>query len=360
MRTMTTTMVLCLMWGCNGDKDSASSDTVPLDSIDGTLSGDGDADTDADTDADADADTDADTDADADADTDADTDTDTDTDTDVDTDTGAVGTSSGDTATTTATDTDTGFIVTSTADTGSGNGGDADTDTDTDSDTDADTDTDTDADTDTDTDTDTTAGTADTGVGSGLALGSTFLYDESTVDITQPAGVGFLLLAQWNTPFLMEAVDLVGTTLTLRLAVSDGNGNQELCAETIDLPTDFSNDPFFSYGPADTQVSGMGLAATVEDLTIDGAFSANYTRITGTAVSGSVDTVPLVPLVNPYGAPDEICTLLGVFGVSCGACPSGASLYCLDYASRFAEADTVSLSLVERTSADIAADPSCP
>jgi hypothetical protein len=376
MRLLISTVVAAsLLAACKGDDASAdAADTVFVGDA-GTSLGDADTDTDTDADADADADSDADTDADSDADTDADSDADTDADsdadTDADTDTDTDTDTDVDTAVATLTDTGnpvttpggTGYVVVDSADTGLPVVDTSDTSDTSDTAQPADTavpgDTSVPVDTASTGDTASTADTA-TPPGPTLTLGSTFLYDESTVTVTEPGGVGFLLLSTWDTPFLIEAVSRSGTDLTLRMAVSDGAGQQDLCTETVDLVTDFSADPVFSYGPADTTVSGQGMTVLVEDLTLMGTFSPTYDRILDTEVSGTVDTVPLVPLINPGGGPATVCNTLAVFGVSCSACPSGASAYCLDYASEDSDADLVGITLVERTSADIQADPNCP
>ena len=269
---------------------------------------------------------------------------------------------------------------------------DAPADTDTDADTDADTDTDTDTDTDADTDTDTgfvvigtahtgvvtptahtgltdsaptgdtgpIASTADTGVPHPLT-GRTYVFDVNSVNVIQPAAAGGLLTSTLPQPVMMQVIGGTATTLDLRVGLAtDHNAGspQDLCVPTFDLlGADFTADPAFSVGPVTTTVSGLGMSFSIENLEVTGTFDATYDRVFDATLRGVADTAPLAPLVGGGGA-NAVCSLLGALGINCVPCT--ASNYCLPYASDSSDAVSTTPELVPRTTADIAADPSCP
>ena len=88
--------------------------------------------------------------------------------------------------------------------------------------------------------------------------------------------------------------------------------------------------------------------------------SATYDNIVDAGLEGMIDTVPLVPLVAPGASDDAICDLIASLGASCVPCPVTGGPYCLPYRSDGARAlSDPALTVVERTTADIAADPAC-
>ncbi len=310
---------------CGGKDDTDDGGTdVPSDASDADTDADADADgdTDADTDSDTDADTDSDTDADTDADSDTDTDADSDTDSDTDTDTGPTETGT----------TETGPTETGTHDTGTTETGTHDT------------------------------GTVDTGPQPAW-IGNAYRFDSSSLSITHPAGLGPLLLGLYSDVFLMQAIELQGTDLTLRFAVVDVvTGDQDLCGTTIDVVADFSTDPTATAGPVDAATTLNGIDLPFEFASMSVTFDPTYTSVTNGSLQGQLLTEPMVDVLAPGGPPDSVCLLLTTLGASCVTCPTTVtSPNCLPWRADGATAALdPTLTLVERTEADILADPACP
>jgi hypothetical protein len=188
-------------------------------------------------------------------------------------------------------------------------------------------------------------------------IDKTYLIDGSSGTWVQPLGIGPLLQQQGSDMFL-KVVDANATELTLRGATGDvlsATPAQEMCATTGDVEgVNFAANPWF-----DAEIDDAQLYAPIDDLIISGAFSPDGTYIQGIRVEGTMDTRPLVPLLDPLGDDDLVCDLVATFGVSCIVCPDGSGDYCLDVLIEDMVADESTVNIVERTEADILADTAC-
>ncbi|MEQ1501478.1 MAG: hypothetical protein ABMB14_04565 [Myxococcota bacterium] len=246
--------------------------------------------------------------------------------------------------------------------------GDADTDTDADSDTDADadadsdadsdTDTDTDTDSDTDTDADTDSSTGETGTAVDPLVGRAFVFDPTSVNITQPPGLGALIFSYWTTPFALEIQAVTGTDLTIRAAATVA-GLQDPCGVTVDLdPVDFSGDPVFSYvAPAAFTIGSASIEHSVESLELTGQVDAVGGTLRQVQVRALIETTGIGEVIGTDA--QGVCDLVAAFGVNCIPCPSGLPT-CLAYEADSAiAAEDVALDLTVLTQADVDADPQC-
>lgn len=183
-----------------------------------------------------------------------------------------------------------------------------------------------------------------------------------SLSFVQPPGVGGLLQSQLaGFSVLVSVADATATDLELRVGIGSVSPFvQDLCQPTSDLPSsDFSTNPYFSAGPA-TLPFDMGITSfEFQELMLEGALTADADAMLMT-LEAVVDTRPLVPLVVPGGADSAVCDLLAAFGVTCTTCAGGGD-FCLpiEVIDIVAE-EQVGLTLVERTAADVAADPTCP
>lgn len=190
-----------------------------------------------------------------------------------------------------------------------------------------------------------------------------FVLDIASGRFVEPAGVGALLQQQLNVDILIGIVTADATTLTLQgaLGVEDANPPaQDLCTPSIDFPSaNFSDNPYFEVGPQNTTIEVQGIAITIDDLFVSGALAADGSAIAGAVLAGSIDTRPLVDLVEPGGDDDAVCLLVQTFGIDCQACTGGGD-FCLSLlVDSIAAAQAPGLTVVTRTETDIAGDPSC-
>jgi hypothetical protein len=209
--------------------------------------------------------------------------------------------------------------------------------------------------------------TSDVGapIGDSSALvGNVYALPLTEGRFVEPPGVGEILSGLLTVGVLIEVTSADASSITMMGAVaaeSDPNA-QDLCTETIDFPTaaDFSENPYFQVGPDDTVISVAGISIAIDDLAISGAFSPSGDAIEGAALSGSIDTRPLVPLVAEGQGDDGVCNLVATFGIPCIECADGSGAYCLALKVDSMSADQVpGGDVVQRTADDVANDPTC-
>jgi len=185
-------------------------------------------------------------------------------------------------------------------------------------------------------------------------VGNTYVLDLTAARIVEPPGIGAVLTGYLTTDILVGVTGVSATEIEMigAIAVEDSNPPvQDVCEPTIDFPVaDFSESPFFEIGPQDTTLSVAGFAITIGDLLISGTIAANGTYFDGGVLSGTIDTRPLVGLVDDSTNPDPntICDLAVSFGAACVACPEDGEPYCLTLVADQIYAEQVDgLTLVE-------------
>ncbi|HHO50350.1 MAG TPA: hypothetical protein ENK18_05615 [Deltaproteobacteria bacterium] len=192
--------------------------------------------------------------------------------------------------------------------------------------------------------------------------GSTYSIDLTSGTWIEPPGVGPLIpLLIGDLEWLMGVETVNAQTIDWLQAPGDGLGGQDLCAETNALPAaDFSNNPLFSIGPADINLDVLGVLTVLEGAFMGGTIRGDYGALEGLSVSGTLDTRPWVDAIVPGGSDDSVCVLFATFGVSCDPCADGSGTYCLDVVVDSFDAPLIpGVSMVPRSSAEIAADPTC-
>jgi hypothetical protein len=174
----------------------------------------------------------------------------------------------------------------------------------------------------------------------------------------EPAGVGALLQQYFDSALLLEFNQLA-PTLDVLMSLSALPG-QDLCELTVDQPPgDFSQDPYFSVGPATVAFDMQGIDIAWEGMNLTGTFSPDGSTLEGVTLIATQDTRPLVQLIGGYGD-DAVCDLVLAFGVSCVACPSDGQPYCLT-----TRVDNMigqlepGIDLVPITPSDVDNNPSC-
>jgi hypothetical protein len=151
----------------------------------------------------------------------------------------------------------------------------------------------------------------------------------------EPAGVADLLLSQLENSIII-GVDAVtpGSSIQMIGAISgDGVSTQDYCTPTIDFPeASFTESPYFSIGPKDTDLTVAGVTLTISQLVLNGTFAPDGSYIGGAELSGELDARVLAPVLGDLieeSDPDYVCDLVAGFGVSCEACSSDGELYCI-------------------------------
>jgi hypothetical protein len=190
--------------------------------------------------------------------------------------------------------------------------------------------------------------------------GTTFVLDVASGRFVQPPGVGALLQQQLNVDILIGVIAAGGGNIEMvgALGVEDANPpTQDVCVPTIDFPVaDFSENPYFEVGPQTTTLQIQGIAITIDDLFVSGAFAADGSQISGAVLAGNIDTRPLVPLVDDTpGAPETaVCDLVGALGVNCEACTGGGD-FCLSLL-----VDSIAAVEVAGETIEVIETPTCP
>ena len=163
--------------------------------------------------------------------------------------------------------------------------------------------------------------------------GRTFLVDLANARFVKPEGVAELLLGQLEDDILMGVMAESDTEVEMLGAIGSGDG-QDYCTPTIDFPVaDYTAAPYFSVGPQDTSISAAGYDIEISSLMISGTFASDCSNFGGGVLGGELDARLLGVLLGELVGtedPDEICTLLTGFGVTCGACASDGESYCIE------------------------------
>ena len=198
--------------------------------------------------------------------------------------------------------------------------------------------------------------------------GAVFALDlqADDVEIVIPAGVGSVLESYLEIALLLEVESADSSTLQMfgALGQDEDGEKQEFCDPTLPFPdADFSGAPYFQLGPQTTTISAAGYDVEIRDLFISGTFASDGSYWGGGVLQGSVDTRPLVPLLedcDPDGSTPEteddceegaICELVEGFGVACEDCGDGSE-FCLEIKAIGLGGDSVDTDLEEVALAD--------
>ena len=168
-------------------------------------------------------------------------------------------------------------------------------------------------------------------------VGAVYRLNFANGTVVIPERAGAVLAQYFNFSFLMSPVAVNASSLEMLVALADAEdpSEQSWCTPTVlfaDGPFDQS-DGFFSIGPADLGIPFEGSTIVVQDLTVEGTFSADGGSIEGAVLEGNIDTRLLAPLIIEGASEDAICQLLQNFGDACTACRGSGEAYCMDLKS---------------------------
>lgn len=189
------------------------------------------------------------------------------------------------------------------------------------------------------------------------------------VRIVIPEGVGSVLESYLDVTLFIQVSEANGSELSMFGAVANEDASaQDYCSPTLDFPTaSFTEAPYFEVGPQTTTIAVAGYTVTIDDLFISGTFAADGSYWGGGVLAGSVDTRPLVDLVEEGGEDGAICEIVSGFGVACEICPGDGQPYCLSIKAIGLGGDEVTTTTLEEITQsdchemcpDSAANPEC-
>jgi hypothetical protein len=178
--------------------------------------------------------------------------------------------------------------------------------------------------------------------------GRTFMVDLANARFVKPEGVAELLLGQLEDDILLGVMGETETEVEILGALGTSEG-QDFCTPSIDFPVaDYTEAPYFSVGPQDTSISAAGMDIQISSLQISGTFASDCSSFGGAILGGELDARLLGDLLGDLvgtSDPDEICTLLTGFGVTCGACTSDGADYCIEILADQMTADELDATL---------------
>lgn len=181
--------------------------------------------------------------------------------------------------------------------------------------------------------------------------GNTYDVDLNSVTWNSPASGSLLagLLDTNHILLMVEAVSSGGATIEFVGAAGweDPSLEQYPCSQAIDFdPADFTGNPYFQLGPADTTFGAAGYSVDVSDLMVAGSFSEDASELQNLQVTGYMDVRDL----EISGT--DACTLVSFVGDKCISCPSDGVAGCL-----YLDVETRSAVLAAGVSVDPAIDP---
>ena len=199
----------------------------------------------------------------------------------------------------------------------------------------------------------TTSGVGDAADETGLP-GNAYSLDIGNGRFVEPAGVGDIIGSLLEQEVLIGVTAADAASISMMGALGDGNGMQDMCTESFDFPVaaDFSENPYFSIESDSLALDISGVAVTIDDLRISGAFAADASYIAGATLQGTLDVNILADLVG-----EDPCGLLLQFGVPCEECSDGSGAHCLSVLVDNMQADRVDGLMLETvTTADVEAN----
>jgi hypothetical protein len=158
-----------------------------------------------------------------------------------------------------------------------------------------------------------------------------FALDFDAARVTQPAGVGELLLGLLDGEALLSLGQLDASP---RLVLGYGDGSDvETCAPTEAVPITWT-DPRFEGAAASLPLRGLDASFNATNVEIAGDISPDCAELAGVSFTGVLDVREMSEQAAELlgiSDPDEICATMLGFGVTCTTCTDGPS-YCLDFA----------------------------
>jgi len=207
-----------------------------------------------------------------------------------------------------------------------------------------------------------------------------FEIDLGSANIVEPEGVGALLQGFLTDVYVLFQItnesDFGAGELHVMGALGQKDEDdatvQDLCEETlpltygqdgvIDTKDDVLagwEDPYLRVGPTDLTLEVEGTEATVQQLFLEMLFHPDAVDFVAGRLEGSIDTRPLVGLLDSED-PAAICDLAEeTVGIQCEDC-GGGEMFCLSLVAEDLQGEMLfDGGLTPRSEQDIADDPNC-
>ena len=139
-------------------------------------------------------------------------------------------------------------------------------------------------------------------------------------------------------------------------------GSQDPCQATTDLPTGDWDDPVLDVGPETVNMDVAGLSVPLDDLRVAFVVEGDCEGFTDGVLAAELDARSLAPLLADLVGtddPDEVCSLMSGFGVTCGACASDGVAYCIDLLATDLPGAAPRFTFERITASDVAGNPDC-
>ena len=183
-----------------------------------------------------------------------------------------------------------------------------------------------------------------------------YLVDLTTGTWTEPPGIGPVITDLIPIETLWVSPDIIGDQIAMIAAFIDPFGNQADCLPTLPFAATPFEDPWFSSSTAVLPFELQFSTITLRDVSLTGAFAPNGGRIDALDLTGTLDVREIEPLLPPG---TDVCGLVELFGSACFACPDAVEACATLTVENLDAALDPGAVVVERTPADIAADPLC-
>lgn len=198
--------------------------------------------------------------------------------------------------------------------------------------------------------------------------------DLGSANIVKPPGVGSLLGtlldSLGDTAILFKVKSATATSINFFGGIGEkdaaGTITQDRCTPTFALDdtvtgaTVLFENPYFEVNAPDgITLDVAGLSITLGSVLLSGAFAADGSSLGGARLAGQADARDLVDALADLldvGSADEVCSLLGGFGVACEPCSDGQN-FCLTLDAQSIGAEKVEAVFDELP--DSALDSSC-
>ncbi len=147
----------------------------------------------------------------------------------------------------------------------------------------------------------------------------------------EPLGLGDLLATYIPEPLVLGFEESADGRAVLRLG-GDNRGAQDTCFATNDLAVEWSN-PVFSTLGGEVSLYSSDYEIILYESEVSGWVDTDCAHVLDVRISGQFDfrqTAPLFGDLVGSGDPDELCSLVLGFGVSCARCVSDGEPYCVN------------------------------
>lgn len=150
--------------------------------------------------------------------------------------------------------------------------------------------------------------------------GKLYVVAPSDLTLVEPPGLDALFHEALNQNVFVYVADESASSLTLQLALAASDGSQNPCETVRTLPDAAWQNPEFSVGSGELEVSFAGHPATLRHIAISGTFDEYAFNWRDGTMSAQLDARELTDALGG----EDACELVANVGGACEACEDGA------------------------------------